>query len=751
MMFTVILTSVLVGLPPLPGGDPSPDTLDNGQFRAVITPVAGSSRAGSIVELTDLETGTDFAQGGDYASVHCGDFVPEDGAVIKHSPARATFVSMAMVDPATRETLPFSLAVDYHLVGRGMEISYTLTSTGIAELCEPLEAVFGLYPYLDGSIRFANQTVTDDRTNCLNGQHTELFRISGDQEIHLTGGGCPVDMLYLFPNPAKALIALSCEAWPLNEHLILRFFDVHETQANCDGPDLHSIVGPGNTSTHYVRMAAGDGVRPAYFSSHPNMWERTASWILDDIPLVHPAQGDMWSYSVDSSGPDFVSARIIKLLQEHPSMNMNIVILADGILDENCDSMWFEPGYEDSWSHWHSTWRIATEAPDDYMEWMCNIQDDAYLWADRVNLGCHGYHHTPSPDSAGDPHHEFVTYEPEEHQERFDVVFDDYTTIGLDAQETMRTIRPPGNKTSLSGLWAMVDHGFKYLSNGVYWWQYVGGEWFYDLFLTRYETPAGRMWGINTVWRADWTAMMEYDKLSTVMERGKHGLLHGHPINMFWGTYPPAYHRIDSVCTSLEEDYSHFGWVMPVEYAYMLEECYEMSIDSIRWSESTASVYFTGAASRGQTVVCRLPADPIGLQVTIDGEPVDWRQYEGYRIFIDADSLSLGSHVVLLEWEELGVTTPEPEACDQLSILLPSPCDHTVPVTVRGLPERTAFRLGVFDMAGRRVLSESSTATSSSIFSTVLDLPPGTPPGVYLVWVRAGELTASRKLVLLSR
>ena len=751
MLLIAVLSTVLAGQLPVPAGDSSPDTLDNGQFRAVITPVGDGSRAGSVLELIDLETGTDFAAGGDYASVHCGDFVPQDGALIEHSPTRATFVSVAMVDPVTRETLPVTLMVDFRLVGRGMEVSYTVTTTGTVEFTEPLEAVFGLSPYLGGSVRFANQTVSNDRTNSLDGQHTEVFRVSGDQEVHLYGGGCPVDMTYMFPNPAKGLIGLSREAWPVNEHLILRFFDVHKTQNCCVSPELYSRVGPGNTSTYYVRMAAGDANCPVYFSNHPHMWERTASWILDDIPLVHPGQGDMWSFSVDSSGPEIVTARIIQLLQEHPSMNMNIVILADGILAENCDSMWFEPGYEDSWSHWHSTWRIATEAPDDYMQWMCNIQNDVYPWADRVNLGCHGYHHTPNPDSCCDPHHEFITLEFAEHQERFDVVFDDFTAIGLDAQEAMRAIRPPGNKTSLSGLWAMVDHGFRYFSNGTYYNDWVGGEWFWDLFLTRYETPGGLMWGANTVWRADWSAMMEYEKLSAVMERGKHGLLHGHPIDMFASGNPAAYHRMDSVCTSLEEDYSNFGWVMPLDYAHMLDECYALNVDSIRWSDGSASIYFNGSTSQGQTVVCRLPADPINLDVRIDGEAADWEQYEGYRIFVDADGLPAGSHVVLLEWDNLGVQSPGEGGTDGLSIAMPNPCGRFLSVTVDGLRDSGSCRIDLLDMAGRRIVSERMAAGEPGSAFAVIRVPPDTPPGVYLVWIRAGELAASRKLVLLNR
>lgn len=745
MSVTILVLALAAQSSPL-----STVTISNGEMTAVVSEQQGSSRAGSVLELVDVETGIDFAEGGDWGSVHCGDYVPADGTVDKVAPACATFSSPALVSTSDRSELPVAVTATYRLVGRGVEVDYVISATDTADIVEPLEADFGLYPYLDCFIKYANQTVDCDRTNALTGQH-EVFRISGDQEIILYGPTCPVDTRFFFPNPSKAFIGLSAEAYPENEYLSMRFFDTDPPRSSATGPDLHSRLGPGNESRYHIRMAIEDDQVPIYFSNHPNSWERTASWIFDEIPHLHPSQGYMWDYSETSSDSEWVSAALIQLLEDHPTMNMNILVLPDGILADNCDSMWYEPGHQDSWSHWHSTWRVSTEAPEDYKQWMRNIQNDVYPWADRVNLGCHGYHHTPSPDSAWDPYHEFITYEPEEHQERFDMIQSDYADIGLDVEMTSRTLRPSGNESSLSGVWAMIDHGFEYLSNGTRWNEWEAGEWFWDLYLTKYETPNGRMWGANTVWWGDYNQMMDYERLITVMERGKHGLLGGHPIAVVGASPGVAYDRIDSLCTSLEQDYDNFGWIMPVHFSDLMEELYQLKVDSLRCTSNSASIHFHGATGSGQTVVCRAPDYACDIDATVDGSPAEFDLYDGNRVFVDVDGLSSGGHVATVVWQNTGVESSVGSESVGLSIRVGCPASGRIPVSLRGLEPESSCRLRLFDMAGRAVAEAGIEADGSG--SAFLEMAAGSdlPAGTYVLAVSSAGSTASAKTVLLPR
>ncbi|MEN8207859.1 MAG: T9SS type A sorting domain-containing protein [Candidatus Fermentibacteria bacterium] len=722
-------------------------TISNEYLTAVVTSSQGSSRAGSLLELVDIQTGVDFAEGGQYGSVHCGDYVPLDGSVVLNSASCATFISAAMKDYSTGLELPIAISTTYRLTGRALEITYQITATGIAELSDPLEADFGLKPYIDKHIKFRNQTVFQDRWNELNGNHN-LIRVSGDQIVFLYSPYCELDATYIFPNPSKAILAVSADDYPGNEYLSLRFFDTTEPFFTA-GPDLHSLLGPGNSSTYYMQMSLDSTFIPVYFSTHPNMYERTASWILDEIPMLHPQQGDMWSFSETSSDSEYISAWVIQLLEDHPEMKMNILILGDGILEQNCDSMWYEPGWEHSWSHWHSTWRIATEAPEDFKQWMINIQNDYYPWADRVNLGFHGYHHTPSPDSAWDPFHEFITFELEEHQERMEMIWDDFSDIGLDPQQTMHSMRPAGNSTSLSALWAMIDHGTKFYSNGVRWSEWMAGEWFWDMYLSRYETQNGRMWGTNTCWWADYSQQMPCIRLSTVMDRGKHALLGGHPGDMWNFGHQFAYDRIDSLCSSLEDDYSNFGWLFPVEYAEFMEESFELRVDSIRNDDNSASIFFTGATSTGQTLVARLPSWVIIENVLIDGEEVLWEDYGDKRIFLNADGLDSGSHQAVISWFPLGISQEESINHNNLFLSTVNPSGRLIRVTVEGLQNGENFQLQLFDIMGRMVTEPHCCIGTGDATEVLLQVSSSVSEGMYFLHLQTGNSIATDKVLII--
>jgi len=360
MCVFIVIMSILSSSTPYTASD----TLQNEHIRAVITPVTMGVRAGSLTELTDLATGIDLAGGRQFGGVQCGPFIPSPGEIEHLSDTSAVFRSYSLSDYSRSIELPIAVTITYVLVGRGLEISVAVVTTGEVELEYPLEMDISVGLY--NSIIFGNQSTTNGRTLNIHGD-SELCRFSGDQVMRFIGDVSLPELTILLPNPAKNMLAVNTGT-SVDNYLSLLFFDMEAPRENCLGPDLHSILPAGDESSYYARILVGDAPAVAYISGHPDGFERTASWIMDEIPFIHPQQGDLWGYSTTSSGDERVTAQMIQLLEEHPEMKMNWLLLPDGILTDNRDSVWYEDGYEDSWSHWHSTWRMSTEAPQDLPE-----------------------------------------------------------------------------------------------------------------------------------------------------------------------------------------------------------------------------------------------------------------------------------------------------------------------------------------------------------------------------------------------
>jgi hypothetical protein len=737
----LVLLEAAAGRPGMPGcvstisGEP-PVFFGNDWIYALVTPSISGVRAGSLLQLLDLESGVDLAAGLQFGGVQCGPFVPQDGIVLSVSDSEVVFNSPGMIDYSTSEELPIEISIDYRLNGRGLEMTFVIHAAGEAELPYPLEVDFSTGAF-DRAV-FSNQSGLD-REMEIDGTHG-LLRISGDQVASLQSDDGLFGADFVFPNPSTAILALNDTPPPSNPYLTLRFFDEEPPRETAAGPLLHSILPSGYTATAYVRLSLSPGFMPAYISSHPGFLERSASWMLDDIPFRHPPDTTLWSYSTTSSGGEYCSAWLIALLEAHPSLEMNWLILPDAILAPNCDSMWAEPGMEDSWSHWHCTWRIATMAPPDYLQWLQNIENDVYPWADRVSLGGHGYHHTPSPDSAWDPFHEFITYEPDEHLERFRMIREDFASMGLDTT-VHRALRFPGHRTSLSGLYAIIRYGYAFYCNGIRWYETMGGEPFYDLYLSHYVTPDGEIWGTNTVWWGDYQSAYPCEYLSTVMSRGKHCLLGGHPGQMWGGGSPAAWSRIDSVCTSLERDYPYFGWLLPEDYGRFLSQTSDIVFTGIAGDPGQVTVTFEGEATCGQTMVVDLPSLASVEQVYVDGTPVIWEMH-GFRLFASIDGLAPGPHTFVADLAgtsvERGAQGPPPQYAAEVA----SPFAGSITVRCEGLEAFTRVRILAYDISGRLVAETDITSDASGSLDESL---PGTtqlPSGMYLVCVSPTGLPA---------
>ncbi len=706
-----------------------------------VTDETQTVRAGSVTYFHDHWSGEQIAGTGQFSGINSGSWIPANGQITVVNDTTLIFHTDHFTDGSG--SFPLDLTVSYRVVNRGLEISYRFEYLEDCEFWDPLDIDFYIADW--ENIEISNQTAVDEEF-LLDGS-TGFQRFSGDQMFRLTGGSNPA-AIFVLPNTSKGIVVVNDDG--ANPYMSVKVLDTEEPRWNCVGPVLHSIVAAGEVDEYFIRFSMDEFFAPVFIGGHPEGAECSAAWMLDELTFVHPYQGELWGFSETSSGDEGVSAGLISLLEGHPDMKMNWLLLPDGILTGNRDSVWFEPGYEDSWSHWHGTWRFSTEAPAEYLQWLRNIQDDVYPWADRVRMGSHGYHHTPNPDSSFGEFHEFITYEPEEHQERFTMFFQDIDACNLDAS-MIKVIRYSGHRTSLSGLQAMIDHGFEFYCNGWRLTDWFAGKQFRNQWISRYHTPNGRVWGSNSVWWGDYHMMYPTEYLSEVMEKGKFGLLGCHPISLLgvvgeiWN--PEAYARIDSILTSLESDYDNFIWLFPEEYSDYLEDCFSISVNSIDGNGPVLELNMTGNIPDGLTVCAALdPADEV-LSVELDGTAVPWELRSNGRLFAVLPEAGSGDHIVSITINPMGIESGDQE--EDFAISVQSPCrEKYLNVTVQGIPEGEAFDLRVLDLAGR-VIALQHEEFSGSVHTINFFRP--VPPGVYFVTATSGKTMVSVRTVVTAR
>ncbi len=705
-----------------------------------VTDETATVRAGSVTSLYDLYTQKFITQNtGQFSGLNSGSFIPATGDITLLDDTTMVFHTDHFTDGSS--TLPIDLTVTYLVVDRGLEMSYRIEYLEDIEFWDPLDIDFHLASW--SNIVISNQTAVDEEFP-LDGS-TGFQRFSGDQLFRLTSTEDIPDALFIFPNTSKGLVVINDDG---NPYISVRVLDTEEPRETAMGPVLHSIVPAGQVDEYFIRYSMDEFFAPVFIGGHPEGAERSAAWMIDELSFVHPSQGELWGFSETSSGPEGVSAGLISLLDGHPEMKMNWLLLPDGILTGNRDSVWYEPGYEDSWSHWHGTWRFSTEAPADYLQWLINIQNDVYPWADRVRMGSHGYHHTPNPDSSFGEFHEFITYEPEEHQERFRVNFLDLDACGLDTN-MVKVLRFSGHRSSQSGIQAVIDHGIEFYCNGWRLIDWYAGKQFRNQWINRYQTVNGRMWGSNTVWWGDYEMMCPTYYLSEVMEKGKFGLLGCHPITMLgvWGAIwtPEKYARVDSLLYSIEEDYDNFIWLFPEEYGNYLEDCFNIRVNTIRNNDSEILLSFTGAVPDGLTFCANLHPDDIVNSVSLDGNPITWDLRSEGRLFAVTSEESYGEHQLVIDIIPMGIENTNSNI-DNITVIVENPSNpQQIAVSVEGITFGMVFNLSMYDLTGREITSSSQFYNGSSYS---LDFYNPIPQGMYIVIVEAGNTITAEKTVV---
>lgn len=241
------------------------------------------------------------------------------------------------------------------------------------------------------------------------------------------------------------------------------------------------------------------------------------------------------------------------------------------------------------------------------------------------------------------------------------------------------------------------------------------------------------------MWWGDYQSAYPYEMLSMVMDRGKFGLLGCHPAQMLGTFYGPgipelAYARIDSVLTSLENDYPHFLWLFPAEYGDFLEDLYSIRVDHMTGEAPLLSMDFTGAVPEGLTLCAQLHPDDVITYVLLDGIPIPWEKRSGGRLFAHAPALPFASHSFRIGIQAMGIE--ENPAESGFGVFPVSPVGGPqLTVLVPGLEEGMPVSVSVFDLSGRSVLIRSDEVVSSEL---ILELDGSIPSGVYMVTVRSG-------------
>jgi len=277
--------------------------------------------------------------------------------------------------------------------------------------------------------------------------------------------------------------------------------------------------------------------------------------------------------------------------------------------------------YDNSRRHWsdaHGAEHIVDVAPKPYIDFLKRIENHTLLygWEDRVELGSHGYHHSPSLFEP-DPMHEFYYYDPYGDSLRINRIFSEYKQLGL-TNASLRFMRSPGFDFSKSLLDILIDKGFVYFDVS-----YVGGLPFTSYMLQRGQN---QMWLVRNAWWADYDTSGEaITRIVSVLDQGHFGAIGGHPGNVFYKATEKSYQRLKGILSSFEASYTNLGYIFPDAYADNAKSIYKLYVNGTERLDKDIIFRFHGATDSGNTVVYIGTCD----NVLLNGKAVSYKIYQG--------------------------------------------------------------------------------------------------------------------------
>jgi hypothetical protein len=268
----------------------------------------------------------------------------------------------------------------------------------------------------------------------------------------------------------------------------------------------------------------------------------------------------------------------------------------------------------------HGPEHVYSKAPDRYLEFLQSIDNGkgSYGWEDRVRLGSHGYHHTPSlyePDD-NPPGWEFQYFDPKGDSLRLERIFTETEAIGL-SDKTLKYWRSPGLKYTASLVDLLVRKGFVFMDPGEK--KNAGpkenAEEYFTVFIQR---ESRRLWAVK---QSCWLDVIPKDNLvetEKFLSRGHVAHFGGHPESIFPAPQEDNYIRIHSEVSRIEKLYPYMGYIFPDEYGDNANACYELTTENVAWDGSDLCMRFTGECREGNTFLFEGVCD----KVELDGETV---------------------------------------------------------------------------------------------------------------------------------
>lgn len=424
----------------------------------------------------------------------------------------------------------------------------------------------------------------------------------------------------------------------------------------------------------------------------------------------------------DGSGSAYFDA--VRLTADGSSYNL----VKNGGFENN------DPGYmfENKRRHWADASGIESvihNAPESYIKFLRRLDttEMMYGWEDRVRLGSHGWHHTPSIREKDQPAPgwEFQYYDTTGDKLRIEKIFEGTAKIGL-SRNTLRYWRSPGYKYTASLVNLLADSGFVFM----------GGQNFSCHYCVPLVRGNKRLWVNGHTFWADYDQDNSTDLIFSTLARGHLGEVGGHPDMVLLDSSISSYERMNQLFTSMEREFSNLGYVFPDEYGdnansiYTLHNCTDSAWGTERY------LRFNGSVKAGVSVVLKGLCDDVFL----DGVrlPVKRSDENTYAILPET---SFGTHTVTFTnviMNDLPQTGFSGYYSNQIKI-------ENNMIKLK-LISRSQVKTEIYNLSGRTVFSGTRTVGKNRLYQLNLN-NVNMANCVYLLKITVnGELVARRTI-----